>query len=117
MKTSTRVLAGVAVTALAAAGVAAVIRYRQGHRPEPEEGTHLDELAARLDEAEGPSEDGTRSPVVRLVADLQRNQGISVARLRRWIVGLRQGTLTAEQASMAESDFDALERQADQSGA
>ncbi len=31
-KTTTRVLAGVAVAALAAAGVAAVVRYRQGRR-------------------------------------------------------------------------------------
>jgi len=116
MKTRTRVLAGVAVAALAAAGVAAVIRYRQGHRPEADEHMHLDELAARLDEAETPG-DGPPPPTVRLVADLQRNQGISVERLRRWIAGLRQGTLTPQQAALAESDFDALERQADQSGA
>lgn len=34
-KTTTKVLAGVAVAALAAAGVAAVIRYRQGQQPHP----------------------------------------------------------------------------------
>ena len=117
MKTSTRVLAGVAVTALAAAGIAAVIRYRQGHRPDPGESTYLDELAARLDEVETPATDGAPAPVVRVVADLQRNHGISVARLRHWIAGLRHGTLTTEQATVAESDFGALERQADQSGA
>ena len=117
MKTRTRVLAGVAVAALAAAGAAAVIRYRQGHRPEADHDLHLDELSARLDEAEAPGGDGPPSSTVKLVADLQRNQGISVARLRRWIAGLRHGTLTPQQAALAESDFDALERQADQSGA
>jgi hypothetical protein len=52
-----------------------------------------------------------------LLADLHRNQGISVAQLRQWITRLRRGTLSPEQAGVAESDFDALEREADQRGA
>ena len=115
-KTTSRVLAGVAVAVLAAAGVAAVIRYRQGQEPDPDERAHLDELEARLHEVEEP--DKNIPPGVRRVVDnLQRNHGISVARLRRWITGLRHGTLSPEQATVAESDFDALEREADQGGA
>jgi hypothetical protein len=109
-KATTRVLVGVAVAGLAAAGVAGVIRYRQGHKPHPDENAHLDELDARLDEV------APTTPLGRVVENLQRNQGISVARLRQWISGLRHGTLSAEQAAMAESDFDALEREADQGG-
>ena len=113
-KKTTKVLAGVAVSALAAAAVAAVVRYRQGHKPLEEEDEHLDELDARLGEVEAPDK---KALVGRVFDNLQRNQGISVMRLRQWISGLRQGTLSDEQASVAESDFDALEREADQSGA
>jgi len=115
--TKKRVLAGVAVAALAAAGVAAVIRYRQGHKPHPDEGAHLDELDARLAEVEDTSGNTSPGQVRRTVQNLQRNHGISVARLQQWIAGLRHGTLSAEQAAVAESDFDALEREADQGGA
>jgi len=113
-KTTTKVLAGVAVAALAAAGVAAVIRYRQGQQPHPDERAHLDELETRLSEVEEPDKSIPPTRVGRIVEDLQRNQGISVARLRRWTTGLRHGTLSTEQATVAESDFDSLERQADQ---
>lgn len=116
-KTTTRVLAGVAVAALAAAGVAAVVRYRQGQKPHPDERAHLDELEARLYEVEEPDKSTTPTHVGRVIDNLRRNQGISVARLRQWITGLRHGTLSPEQATVAESDFDALEREADQGGA
>jgi hypothetical protein len=115
-KATTRVLAGVAIAALGAAGVAAVIRYRQGHRPDPHERVHLDELDARLYEVEEQDKNIRPTRVARVVENLQRNQGISVARLRQWIAGLRHGTLSPEQATVAESDFDALEREADQGG-
>jgi hypothetical protein len=115
-KTTTRVLAGVAVAALAAAGVAAVIRYRQGQKPDPDERVHLDELEVRLNEVEEPDKNLLPTRVGRVVGNLQRNQDISVARLRQWIAGLRHGTLSPEQATVAESDFDALEREADQGG-
>ena len=115
-KTTTRVLAGVAVAALASAGVAAVMRYRQGHKPDADERAHLDELEARLDEVEAPDKSVPPSSVGRVVGRLQRDQGISVARLRRWITGLRHGTLSHEQATVAESDFDALEREAARGG-
>jgi hypothetical protein len=117
MKTTTRVLAGVAVAVLAAAGVTAVIRYRQGQKPDPDERAHLDELEARLSEVEEPDKIRPPTRVDRVVDNLQRNRGISVARLRQWITGLRHGTLSTEQAAVAESDFDALEREADQGGA
>ena len=113
----TRVLAGVAVAVLAGAGAAAVIRYRQGHKPPPEEHDHLDELEARLHELEAADENTAPNRLRRVVQNLERNQGISAAQLRRWITGLRKGTLSPEQATMAESDFDALEREADQGGA
>jgi hypothetical protein len=116
-QTTTKVLAGVAVAALAAAGVAAVVRYRQGQKPDPDESVHLDELEARLYEVEEPDNKRPATGVGRVVENLQRNQGISVARLRQWITGLRHRTLTPEQATVAESDFDALEREADQGGA
>ena len=116
-KTTTRVLAGVAVAALAAAGVAAVIRYRQGQKPHPDEHAHLDELETRLYEVEDMGEQTPPTGVARVLQNLQRNQGISVARLRQWITGLRHGTLSPEQATVAESDLDALEREADQGGA
>jgi hypothetical protein len=111
-KTTKRVLAGVAVAALATAGVAAVMRYRQGQKPHPDEHAQLEELEARLDEVEEPA-----SSVGKVVKNLERNHGISVSRLRRWISGLRHGTLSEEEAAVAESDFDALEREADQGGA
>ena len=116
-RTTTRVLAGAAVAALATAGVAAVIRYRQGHKPDPEQRAHLDELEARLHEVEGPGKDIKSKSVGQAVDRLQRDQGISAARLRQWITGLRHGTLSPEQAIVAESDFEALEREADQRGA
>jgi hypothetical protein len=116
-KTTTGVLAGVAVAALAAAGVAAVIRYRQGQNPDPDEHAHLDELEVRLSEVVESSTSGPPTRVGRVVDNLQRNHGISAARLRQWIAGLRHGTLSPEQAAVAESDFDALEREADQGGA
>src|SRR6185312_13001333 len=112
-KTTATVLAGVAVAVLAGAGVAAVIRYRQGHQPHPEEADHLDELDARLSEIEATDTSGAPPRLVKIVQNLERNQGISVARLRRWITGLRKGDLSEEQATAAESDFDALEREAD----
>ena len=116
-KTTTRVLAGVAVAVLAAAGAAAVVRDRQGQTPDPDERVHLDELEARLHDMEEPNKDAAATPVGRVLADLHRNQGISVAQLRQWIARLRRGTLSLEQADVAESDFDALEREADQRGA
>ncbi len=116
-KATKRVLAGVAVAALAAAGVAAVVRYRQGQQPESDEHAHLDELDARLLELEEEGGDGPPPRVARMIDSLQRNQGISVTRLRSWISGLRHQTLSPEQATIAESDFEALEREADQGGA
>jgi hypothetical protein len=113
-KPPSRVMAGVAVAALATAGVAAVIRYRLGQKPDPDEHAYLDELAARLDEVEEPGEIIPTSRVGLVVERLQRQQGISVARLREWVIALRHGTLSPEQAIMAESDFGALEREADQ---
>jgi hypothetical protein len=110
------VLAGVAVAALAAAGAAAVVRYRQGHAPSPDDHAGLDELAARLDEVDGAAGDTAPGRIGRILENLQRNHGISAGRLRRWIVGVRQGTLTSDQATLAESDFDTLEREADQGG-
>ena len=115
-KTTTKVLAGVAVATLAAAGVAAVVNHRRGRGPGPEERAHLDELDARL-EAAGQGEASTPpGGFGRILEGLQRTQDISVRRLRRWITGVRQGTLTPEQANVAESDFSALEREADQGG-
>jgi hypothetical protein len=115
-KVSSRVLASVAVATLAAAGVAAVIRHRQGRHAPADERAHLDELQVRLTEAATP---GGLQParVRRVIENLQRNQGITAAQLVRWIAALRHGTLTPEQATVAENDFDALEREADQGGA
>jgi hypothetical protein len=116
-----KVLAGVALAGLAAAAVAAVVNYRLGHKPDPDEHVHLDELDARLsagDEADGAAAgDSPSSRIGRILDNLQRNRGVSVGRLRNWITGVREGTLSPEQAIVAESDFDALEREADQSGA
>ncbi|WP_441217647.1 hypothetical protein [Phytohabitans sp. LJ34] len=96
--------------------MAAVIRYRRGGQAPAEEGAHLDELQVRLTEAETPG-DLQPTRVRRVLENLQRNQGISAAQLVRWIAALRHGTLTPEQATVAESDFDTLEREADQGGA
>ena len=115
-KAQTRILAGVAVAALAAAGVATVIRYRQGHRLQPDDTAHLDELEARLDELDGPQPTAPPTRFARTVEDLGRNRGISVARLRQWIAGLKHGTLTSDQAILAESDFDTLEHEAGRHG-
>jgi hypothetical protein len=116
-KTTTKVLAGVAVAALAAAAVTAAVHYRQGHKPRPEDDEHLDELDARLTEVESADQKARPARFGRVVENLHRNQGISVARLRQWIAGLRRGTLSHEEATVAESDFGSLEREADQSGA
>jgi hypothetical protein len=104
------------VAALAAAGVAAVVNYRRGLRPDPQDHAQLDELDARLKVVEEPDGGTPPSRVGRVLDGLQRTQDISVRRLRRWITGVRQGTLTPEQAVVAESDFSALEREADQGG-
>jgi hypothetical protein len=105
-----------AVAALAAAGVAAVVNYRLGHKPGHEEHAQLDELDARLDVAEEPGSDTPPGRVRRILDRLHRDQGIPVERLRGWITRMRQGTLSSEQAALAESDFNALEREADQGG-
>lgn len=115
-RTTKRVLAGVAVAALAATAVAAVVRYRQGQRPDPDERAHLDELDSRLDEVRESGKNVPPSRLSRVIENLERNQGISVTRLRRWITGIRQETMTSEQATAAESDFGALERETDQGG-
>lgn len=109
-------LAGVAIAALAAAGVAMVVHYRQGRAPDGDDRARLDELAARLDEADAPGAEATPGGVPRVLENLRRSRGISTGQLRRWIAGVRQGTLTSEQATVAESDFEALEREADQAG-
>jgi hypothetical protein len=115
-RTTTKVLAGVAVTALAAAGVAAMVNYRRGGEPDADERAHLDELDDRLKVVQPPGTGTPPSRIGRLLDGLHRNQGISVGRLRGWINGVRQGSLTQEQATLAESDFGALERDADQGG-
>jgi len=112
-RSTTKVLAGVAVAALAAAAVAAAVNYRRGQGPDPEQQAYLDELDTRLEAAERPNSDIQPG---RILDGLQRNRGISVRRLRSWITGVRRGTLSPEQATVAESDFDALEREADQGG-
>jgi hypothetical protein len=111
-RTTTKVLAGVAVAALAAAAVAAIVNHRQGQKPDSDGDAHLDELDARLNVAEERRSDNTLGRIGRILDSLQRNQDISVRRLRSWITGVRQGTLTPEQAIVAESDFGALEREA-----
>jgi hypothetical protein len=114
-KSTTNALTGVALAALAAAGVAAVVNYRRGRKPDPDQHAHLDELGARLAEA-ADSSHATSGRIRRSLDTLQRNQGVSLDRLQGWITDVRQGTLGAEQATLAESDFDTLERQADQDG-
>lgn len=109
MTRSAKVLTGVAVAALAAAGAAAVVNYRQGRRPDPEQRAYLEELDARLEAAEGPGADPPPGRLGRILDTLQRNRGVSVRRLRGWINGVRRSTLSPEQANVAESDFDALE--------
>ncbi len=113
---TTKVLTGVALAALAAAAVAASVNHRRGQRPDPDEHAHLDELDARLSAVQQPGLGATPDGVGRLLDGLLRNRGISVARLRSWVSGVRQGSLTSAQAVAAESDFGALEREADQSG-
>jgi hypothetical protein len=115
-RTPKKVLTGVAVAVQAATGVAAIVNYRRGQKPDRDERIHLDELDARLTVAEQPSGDSPPSRIGRVLDTLLRNQGISVARLRSWIAAVRQGTLSPEQATVAESDFGALEKEADQAG-
>ncbi len=115
-RTATKVLAGIAVAALAAAAVATIVNHRQGQNPDPDGPAYLDELDARLNDAEQPGSDNRVGLIGRILDGLQRNQDISVTRLRSWITGMRQGTLSPEQAIVAESDFDALEREARQGG-
>ena len=115
-RSTTKALAGVALATLAAAGVAAVVNHRRGRKPDPDQHAHLDELGARLADAV----DSSHAPsghIRRILDTLQRNHGISPGRLQGWIADVRQGTLSAEQATVAESDFDTLERHADQDGA
>lgn len=115
-RSTTNALAGVALATLAAAGVAAVVNQRRGRKPDSDQRAHLDELGARLAEAT----DSSHAPsgrIRRTLDTLQRNHGISPGRLQSWITDVRRGTLGAERATVAESDFDTLERQADQDGA
>ena len=115
-RSTAKVLAGVAVAALAAAGVAAVMNYRLGRRPDPQQHAYLKELDARLAVAETSGGDSSPGRLGRILDAQQRNRGVSAGRLRGWISGVRRGTLSPEQADMAESDFSALERDADQGG-
>jgi hypothetical protein len=115
-RTTKGVLAGVGVAAVAAACVTAVIRYRLGQQPTTEDRVGLDALATRLDEADGFDKNAPPAAVGRMLGTLQRTHGLSTARLRQWIAGVREGTLTPEQATVAESDLGILEREADQVG-
>lgn len=115
-RSTTKTLAGVALATLAAAGVAAVVNHRRGRKPDLDQHAHLDELGARLADAVDSSHTSS-GRIKRILDTLQRNHGISPGRLQGWIAGVRQGTLGAEQATAAESDFDTLERHADQDGA
>jgi hypothetical protein len=117
MTKTTKILAGVGLAALATAGVAAAIRYRQGQDPDPDEHAQLDELDSRLSVVEARGKDVPSTRIDRVIDNLRRNRDISVERLRKWIAGLKHGTLNTEQATLAESDFDALEREADQGNA
>jgi hypothetical protein len=110
------VLSGVAIAALAAASVTAVVRYRLGHKPGPDARASLDELAVRLEDADGSDRTTPNGGVGRLLETLHRTQGVTVQRLHQWIVSLRAGTLTPDQATVAESDLGLLEREADQTG-
>jgi len=112
--TNKRVLSSVAVAALAAASVAVVVRYRLGHRPNADERASLDELAVRLAEADGGDRSAPAGHVSRMLETLKRNHGLTGSRLRQWIAGVREGTLTHEQITVAESDLGMLEREADQ---
>lgn len=111
-----KLLAGVAVAALASAGVAAVVAYRRGAAARPRTRAYLDELDARLEAAEQAGAGDQPSRLGPILDALQRNRGVPVRQLRSWINGVRRGTLSPEQATVAESDFDALERAADQGG-
>jgi hypothetical protein len=114
---TTKVLTGVALAALAAAAVAATVNHRRGLRPDPDEHAHLNELDVRLSAVQQPRPGTTaQDGVGRLLDGLLRNRGISIGRLRTWVSGLRQGNLNSDQAVAAESDFAALEREADQGG-
>jgi hypothetical protein len=115
-RTTKGVLAGVGIAAVAAACVTAVIRYRLGHEPTPEDRAGLDTLATQLDEADGFESNARPGGVARMLGTLQRTQGLSTTQLRRWIAGVREGTLTPEQATIAESDLGILEREADEVG-
>jgi hypothetical protein len=116
-RTTTKVLAGVAVAALAAAAVATLVNHQRGQEPDSDERAYLDELDARLDEVESATGDTPPGRLRRVLDSLKRNQDISVSRLRRWVAGVRLGTLSPEQAAVAEGDLDALEKEADQGGA
>jgi hypothetical protein len=109
-------LTGAALAALAAAAVAAAVNQRRGYQPDLRERAHLDELDLRLSAAKRPGPGMTPDAMGRLLDRLLRTQGISAGRLRTWVSGVRQGSLSSEQAVAAESDFAALEREADQSG-
>jgi len=115
-RTITKVLAGVAVAALAAAGAAAVVKYRRGQHLEPDEHALLDELDARLEMAQQPGSQAASAGIGRVLAGMGRNRDVSVGRLRSWIAGVRHSNLSPEQAMVAESDFELLEREADQGG-
>lgn len=114
MARPTKVVAGVAAAALAAAAVAAVVDYRRGQRLDPDQRVYLNELDARLEGAEGHVGSAPPDRLGRILDRLQRDRDISVGRLRGWITSVRQGTLSPEQATAAESDLDSLERKLDQ---
>ena len=113
---STRVLGGVSLADLAAAGIAAAVKYRRGLLSDADERAHLDELDARLAAVARLGSRTSSDQVGRIFEGLQRNRGITVGGLRRWIAGVTQGSLSLEQAVVAESDFGVLEREADQGG-
>lgn len=115
-RTTSKVLAGVAVAALAAAGVAAVVAYRRGRQLSPDQDALLAELDARLETAEEPGGADGSVGIRRVLDELRRNQDVSVSRLRTWIAGVRRGSLNPEQAIVAESDLEILERRAGQGG-
>jgi hypothetical protein len=77
---------------------------------------YLDELDSRIEAAEGQGDSTPPGGLGRILNGLQRKRDISATRLRHWIVGVKHGTLSPEQAILAESDFDFLEREADQGG-
>jgi hypothetical protein len=111
-----KALAAATVAALAAAGVVAVVRYRQGHKLTSDDHEAVNELDSRLGAVEEGRDDPETRRFSKLLGRIQLGGADSVRHLRSRLKALRSAKLDDDQAIGTEAVLDRLDAGASQEG-